>query len=189
MKYVFYCRDSKRIDTNSVHDRLPNNCTFDILRPKIYRIVPNGITTLTNRTLMMGMCLFYWVMRYCRLFSDFDYSIYTVQRGRKIVHYSVVLSRFFRFPFMAENDIQIGPCWTDNEYRRKGIHSFIIRKILDTYQNRGNFKFWYITREDNIASRESIQKTGFIQYGKGKRIRRFGLSVFGKFIIQNENGS
>jgi len=184
MNYIFYCKRSNGIDLNYIDHHLPKSCTIEISKPKIYKIVPKGICTLPNRWSMTVNCFFYWMMHYFKLFNKFDYNIFIVYCGESIVHYSVVLTKYFRYPFMAEHDIQIGPCWTRNEYRRKGIHFFVIQKILTTHQNKSDFKFWYITREDNIASRKSIQKSGFTQHGKGRRSKRLGCKFLGAFIME-----
>jgi len=167
-----------------MNHHLPQGCTIKILEPKIYRILPKGIMTLPHKWSMILNCFFYWVMRHPKLVSKFFYSIFIVYSGRKMVHYSVVSSRYFRYPFMGENDIQIGPCWTNNEYRGRGIHYFVIQTILGTYQDKGDFNFWYITREDNIASQRSIEKSIFLENGRGVRIKKFGLRILGAFIME-----
>lgn len=102
-----------------------------------------------------------------------------------MIQYSVVLPKYFRYPFMAKNDLQIGPCWTHNEHRRKGIASYAIQEILESYKERDR-KFWYIVREKNIASVQFAEKAGFTLYGKGVRKKRFCIRAIGAFAIEKK---
>ncbi len=175
MKYLFYYRQSGSI--NNACCNLPDIYSVEIFRPKIYKIFPRGIAKLNF--------LFWWILWLLRLFSSPDYHGFIVYHEAKVIHYSIILPKFFRFPFMAVNDFQIGPCWTHEEYRRKGIHSLIIQKILKTFNKEGS-RLWYVTREENIASVRSIKKAGFTLQGSGFRKKRLGIRVFGAFVMEEQ---
>jgi len=79
---------------------------------------------------------------------------------------------------MKKNDLEIGPCWTDADYRGQGIYPTVLRYILSTF--KGQFrKFFIFTDEDNIASQKGIIKAGFKLVGKGTK------NSFGRYIINN----
>ena len=86
---------------------------------------------------------------------------------------------------MKNDDLQIGPIWTQENHRGKGIASYAIQKILEAYKKQ-NRRFWYIVREENSISRQFIERFGFTAYGKGIKKKRFGLGVMGSFIIENK---
>ena len=71
-----------------------------------------------DRQLRVLHLVFYWVhhllRRRCR-----EYCVYLVFHGKALVHYSVVRSRDYRFPFMDAGDIQVGPAWTHPDHRRR----------------------------------------------------------------------
>jgi len=172
MFYVLRSQDIKHVDVT-----LSGHYSFEFWKPTIPTIVPKSLFKAP---------FFVWsVLHYLKLFSTPNYSIFMVYLGKKMVHYSVVLPKYFRTPFITKNDLQIGPVWTHNEHRRNGIASYVIQKILQSYKKRGR-KFWYIVREENIASRRLAEKAGFILYGKGVRKKKFGIRAIGTFVIEKE---
>lgn len=80
----------------------------------------------------------------------------------KIVHTSRVVAKNFKYTFLDKNDMEIGPCFTDVEYRGKGIYPMVLAKILKENINRN---FYMVIREDNEASIRGVQKAGFEHVG------------------------
>jgi RimJ/RimL family protein N-acetyltransferase len=93
---------------------------------------------------------------------------------------SHVIGKGWRFPFMRANDIEIGPCWTAYEYRRQGIYSTVIQRILFDFKNH---HAWMFTQETNIASIRGIEKVGFKFSGKGRRTKPLGFHFLGRFCF------
>ena len=54
------------------------------------------------------------------------FIVYIMDENKNIIHHSYALPKFFKFPFMQKDDIQIGPCWTHKDYRGKGIYPFVL---------------------------------------------------------------
>lgn len=174
MKDIFYCKQfDDIINPTSIIAR--DIYSFKIWKPTMYKIMPKGIPSKKS-------FFFWWLFYFPKLFTKSSYSIFTVYCGKKLVHYSLISPKCFKFPFMETIDIQIGPCWTHDRHRRKGIASYVITEILKLYKKK-NRKFWYITREENKASGRVIVKVGFIEYGKGTRKKRFGANIF---VIEDE---
>lgn len=125
-----------------------------------------------------------WIWRLLALLGIFDSraKIYMVFRGGKLAHYSIALSKYFSFPFMTRYDIHIGPCWTREEDRGKGLLRWTIESIIKDCQKEGS-RAWYITRIENEASKAAIEKIGFERIGGGVKKKRFGVSLFGSFSI------
>lgn len=174
-KYIFYIKQSEDMNHNIID--LSKDYSLKIWRPTIWELRPNG--------LFKREFLFWSIFHYLKLFSNSNYSIFIVYYGKEIVHYTVVLPKHYKFNFMAEDDLQIGPVWTHTEHRRKGIASFVIQKILEFYKKQDR-RFWYVVREEHNVSRGFIEKASFTIYGKGIKKIRLGIEQTGSFIIKNQ---
>ena len=163
-KYIFYKGHANTM--NVVNKKLDKNYYFKIWKPKIYKIAPRGLFSI--------IFFIYWICHYLKLFRNSFYSIYLIYYKNEIVHYSVVLPKFFKTPFMKKNDLQIGPIGTKKEHRRKGLAAYAIQEIIKSYKNP-NKKIWYLTRKENIISGQVIEKFGFKAYGEGFRKGRLGI--------------
>lgn len=174
-KYIFYINHSGNISGDS---NLPADYYLKIWKPSFFELVPKGLPKFP---------FFVWsIMYYLKLFRNDNYRIFLVYYDKKIVHYSVILPKHFKYPSMDNNDIQIGPIGTDIKHRRKGIASHAVGKIIETYKNL-ECKFWYLTREDNIPSKEFIENLGFLKYGVGFKKRRIGIGALGHFYLEHKN--
>ena len=114
------------------------------------------------------------------LFTKRKYKIvYVINKKNEIIHYSHILPKLFKFPFMQSNDLEIGPCWTSKEYRGRGIYPFILKYIVEKL-SQDNRRFWIFAHEDNNPSIKGIRKSGFRFVGKGTKSKVFGIySKFG----------
>jgi ribosomal protein S18 acetylase RimI-like enzyme len=129
-----------------------------------------------------------WSIFHClHVFGNRYYSILFVRDGDTIVHRSCILPGYFRWPFMAKDDLQVTAVWTHPEYRRRGIAKFAIATILHRFDN-GKRLIWYISRPDNIASLGLTRATGLQSVGTMQRSKRFGSRVLGSFRIVKPGG-
>lgn len=109
------------------------------------------------------------------LFTFGRYFILYIKDGDRIIHYSHCFTKFYKFPFMTRKDLEIGPCWTDSQYRGQSLYPFAISHIYEQF--RGKYKNFYIfTSQDNIASQRGIEKAGFV---KIMNLRKSG--ILGKY--------
>ena len=161
-KYIFYVGNANNIKI--INKKLKNGYLLKVWKPKIYEIAP--------KELLSFPFFVYWICHYLKLFGSSSYSIFLIYYKNKIAHYSVVLPRFFKTPFMKKDDLQIGPIGTKKEHRRKGLATYAIQKIIETYKNK---KFWYLIRKENIISGKVIEKIGFKAYGEGFKKEKFGI--------------
>jgi RimJ/RimL family protein N-acetyltransferase len=122
------------------------------------------------------------VMHYSHFFANRDYGVLLIHHQGHLVHRSVIFPRYFRFPFMAKEDLQIGDTWTASEYRGKGLATLAVTQVIQRLRKPGR-RFWYVTEVSNLASIRVIEKAGFVKVGEGSRTKRYGLSVFGAFVI------
>ena len=117
------------------------------------------------------------------IFANGDYGVLTIYDGDRLVHRSGLFPRYFRFPFMGKDDLQIGDTWTDPEYRGRGLATLAIRAALTECRRPGR-KFWYLVEEDNVPSIRAAEKAGFRKVGAGNRTKRFGLSALGQYVME-----
>ena len=175
-KYIFYCSNHNALNLRSLS--LKNDYSFELWKPQIDKITP--------KNLFFKSLIVWWVFYYFRIFRSYDYRIFIIYfKNKEVAHYSVVLPKFFRTPFMKNDDLQIGPIGTNEKHRRKGLNSYAIAQIFEFFRGR-DINFWYIVREENKISREFIEKIGFIKYGEGIKKKRFGFGLFDTFIIEKK---
>lgn len=86
--------------------------------------------------------------------------IFYILENRRVIHYSFIIPKNFRFPFMNKEDLQIGPCGTDPDYRGQGLYSKALRMIPVLFSKQTN-TFWIYTTEKNVISQHIIEKTGY----------------------------
>lgn len=105
---------------------------------------------------------------------------YCNDSSNNLVHTSYVMHSRIKFPFMRRNDIEIGPCFTTESFRNKGIYRNVLKKITTDKMFQG-CSFFMIVHENNISSKKGIEASGFEQVGVVKR-------TFAKnYRIANEN--
>lgn len=95
------------------------------------------------------------------------YKIYYVLHQGRVIHWSHVLTKYFRLAFMAAEDGEIGPCWTSPDFRGRGIFPAVLREIVAREPIAGR---WFVfARSDNHASKRAIEKAGFQHAGVGRK--------------------
>lgn len=176
MKYIFFFFPPE--------ERLPENLgrpgrfQFQIWRPGPAKICPPGLPK--------PAFLVWWLFHLFGIFQNQDYGIITVYDDNFPVHYSGIFPKYFRFPFMEKNDLQVGDVWTHENYRNQGIATQALIEIVKANQKNGR-RFWYITDEENKPSQKIAENAGFSIFGKGTRTKRFGIRLFGAFIVTDRH--
>lgn len=98
-----------------------------------------------------------------------------------MIHYSHILPKFFKFPFMNKNDLEIGPCWTSENFRGMNIYPAVLTYILKNLSKK-NRTFYIMTDCDNLASKKGIEKAGFILHAVGGKRGLLGKYYTNEFI-------
>jgi GNAT superfamily N-acetyltransferase len=174
-EYSFYLlRDGDCPDARPA--QLNPRFTHAIWKPRGLEIVPPGTGLLS-----LGG---WWLLHLVHVFRCRDYGVLVIFDGRVLVHRSCVLPKWFRFPFMQLDDLQIASTWTDEGYRGQGIATWAISTILAHYRRPGR-SFWYLVRSSNAASIRVVEKAGFRVAGKGSRTRRWGCRLLGCFQMND----
>jgi hypothetical protein len=109
------------------------------------------------------------------LFTFGKYSIfYAKDSTGKVLHYSHTIPNFFKFPFLNKKDLQIGPCWTDQNHRGKNIYPAVLTYIINFLNNKID-TFYIITDYDNVSSQKGIIKSGFELFALGYKKGLLGV--------------
>jgi RimJ/RimL family protein N-acetyltransferase len=141
-----------------------------------------GVFRFKARDMPAYPFVIWWVFHILHVFSNRDYGLFIIRSGSKVIHRSVITPRYFRFPFMAQDDIQIGDTWTDPTERGKGLATIALESVLKRPSCRKH-TCWYVVEPENRASIRVAEKAGFTLAGRGIRTRRFGLSILGRFVL------
>lgn len=94
--------------------------------------------------------------------------IFYIKHKDEIIHTAFVTPNCSKFPFMTTNDYQIGPCVTNEKYRRKGCYIYMLNYITSISNNHeGNY--YMLVNENNKASILGIEKSGFRKVGNVRK--------------------
>jgi GNAT superfamily N-acetyltransferase len=128
------------------------------------------------------------VFHHGRIFSNRSYQLLLIKKDGELVHRSCIFPGYFRFPFMAAADLQVGDTWTAPSERGKGLAGWALASIIRRLATAGT-TVWYICDQENAASAAVARKAGMKLVGRGIRTRRFGLNLLGKFQIVGSSPS
>jgi RimJ/RimL family protein N-acetyltransferase len=73
--------------------------------------------------------------------------------------FAVLRGRDFRFPFMGPRDVQLGPVWTAEPFRRRGLAAGLCRLALNQVASPASV-LWWLCRLDNQASKGVARALG-----------------------------
>lgn len=80
----------------------------------------------------------------------------------------------FRFPFMAREDVQLGPVWIASDYREHGLATMLCGEALREL-NRPGGNVWWLCKQDNEPSKRVAIRLGLSLVGPVIRNPLFGL--------------
>jgi RimJ/RimL family protein N-acetyltransferase len=162
------------VPANRTAPALPAGYTCERWRPSLFRFAPHGVPFFPF--------VVWWLFHITHVFANREYAVFVIRHGETLIHRSVITPRYFRFPFMAAADLQVGDTWTDPAERGKGLATIALESIIGTPSSR-ECTCWYVVEPDNLASIRVVEKAGFTLAGNGHRTRRFGLGILGKFLL------
>jgi len=123
----------------------------------------------------------WWLFHHGRAFSNREYGALIVHHHGSVVHRSMIFPRYFTFPFMARNDLQVGHTWTAPAYRGRGLATAAIREVLDR-KAAPHRRIWYICDDSNGASAAVARAAGMHQLARAERRSR-GVKAFGYYAL------
>ena len=111
--------------------------------------------------------ILWWAADRVGLLSSTDFTEITISAGHRLLHRLILTPRWYRFPFMARDDLQIGDVWTEPGARGRGLARLAVARALARAGKQR--RVWYVTAADNHASIRLIESCGFILVGEGRR--------------------
>lgn len=161
-KYVFFCFDDQNYDSS-------NDLKYTMLL-KEYDIEQFSPTffTLKKHTANTLLYLFWFLMTFGK------YKIIYLKKDDEIMHYTHILPKFFKLPFLDLSDLEIGPSWTKESYRGKGIFPAVINHTVQCFKEKGR-NFYIFAHIDNIPSQKAIRNAGFHMWAKGYKTDFLGI--------------
>lgn len=124
----------------------------------------------------------WWAFDRLRIFANRHYSLLAIYAGDRLVHRTCIFPRYFRFPFMDADDLQIGDVWTELSHRGKGLAAAALQHAVQTHAN-SNSKIWYVVDDSNRASIKLAESAGFELVGRGDRKSRFAIRALGAYRL------
>jgi RimJ/RimL family protein N-acetyltransferase len=158
----------------------PEGYEFELWEPSLTQLLPRGAPRKTYAV--------WWAFDRARVFRNRDYAVLLGWKGGKLVHRLGVFPRYFRFPFMGRDDLQIGDVWTDPVHRGRGLAAYGLRFAIGRRDSSLPRTFWYLSQEANVASIRVAERVGFVRFGIATRTRRLGLRLLGQFQLQPVQG-
>jgi len=126
----------------------------------------------------------FWLLHVTHMFRSRDHAVFVVTRDKVPVHYTAVVPKYFRFPFMGTDDLLLGSTWTDPRHRGRSIARSVVAEILRAHPDR---RCWYLARVGNLASRSVASASGLRPIGRASRTMRFGLRILGAFRLSQKD--
>jgi len=153
--------------------RLNPEFRIELWRPSLMQLIPPGES---EKPLYL-----WWLFHHGRAFSNREYGALIVHHHGSVVHRSMIFPRYFTFPFMARNDLQVGHTWTAPAYRGRGLATAAIREVLDR-KAAPHRRIWYICDDSNGASAAVARAAGMHQLARAERRSR-GVKAFGYYAL------
>lgn len=138
-------------------------------QPSLFRLKPKGSQWALS---------WWWFYHFTKVLRNKpSYTIFLVYKDKAVAHHSVASVKCFKFPFMEEEDIHIGPIWTDPEHRGEGLAKSTVASLVE-FLAKGNRGFWAMVDMENTAEITVFEKLGFVDLGVVKRNKRFLFSRY-----------
>lgn len=128
--------------------------------------------------------ILFWFFHYLKIFKNSNYHTIFLFKGDELVGSLLVVPKYFKWPFMKDNDIQITYLKIKNRYRGLGYGEELMNFTLEFLKNLDYGVLWYVTDSNNLPSQKLASKLGFEFFGKGKRSLFFN-SILN--VIKSEN--
>jgi RimJ/RimL family protein N-acetyltransferase len=181
--YLFYCYtcgpdEQRRNVRDEMGGGLHPPYWWTLWRPGIWPGLPPG---LPNQRFKLRF-LFRWAVHRLHLFADSCSGALLIYDHRQLVHYSGFTPEYWRFPFIAADDFQIGDTWTEPAHRGRGLASFALQTIVAALAKPGR-RLWYIVEDGNKPSIRVAEKARFTLAAEGTWVRPWGLKLAGAYVI------
>lgn len=104
--------------------------------------------------------LLYWIFHVMGIFKSNDYCVILVYKSNKLVASAMMVPRYFKWPFMADKDLQLTYVMTNPEFRGRGIGELMLKEAINMFSDEDR-NLWYVTDTGNTASIRLCVRMGF----------------------------
>lgn len=161
LRYL-YCKEYHFTASPAFENDFLRICAVKVFKPTLFSLRFAGRERISLSVLLSR--LYFWLITFGK------YRIYYLLDGDRIVHFSYVVPRCVKFPFLGKNEYVIGPSVTSERYRRKGSYVYMLDAITSLAEYK-NATFYMIVSADNLPSVKGIEKAGFIRCGRVSKTR------------------
>ena len=124
----------------------------------------------------------WWALAKSGGFSNPGFTELRIEYCNRVLQRLVVTPRWYRFPFMGPDDLQIGDVWTSPAVRRQQLARIAIAEAHRRFAGPGA-TIWYVTDAGNIASAGLARSCGYRHVATGRRAPRFGVPLLAQYVI------
>ncbi len=162
------------------HVSLPVGYSVSMWWPSRRHPWPSGLDNLRSR----ARFAFRYLLDNVHRFANREVGAVCIYYADSLVHYSAFTPRYFRFPFLSDDDLQIGDTWTAPRHRGRGLAGYALHEILDMKQKNGR-GMWYVVGDNNPASIRVVERAAFELVGTGHWHRPWGIKLLGSYVMTN----
>ncbi len=178
-RYIVY--QSKSVSLKACQVPLGTGYSLETWKPGFLSLAPKGLLT--------PAFVMWWFFHWTRIFKSTEYRILLIRNeDGELAHYTVILPAHFRFPFMQDSDLQIGPIGTMSAHRGNHLASHALQHIVHEHTDFPR-QLWYVVRKENEPSRRLIEKMGFKAAGEGIKLRSLYTRLFSRYILTGRDVS
>jgi ribosomal protein S18 acetylase RimI-like enzyme len=118
-----------------------------------------------------------------RIFRNRNYGALCIDTADgELIHVSSIFPSYFRFPFMQQNDLQIGATYTHPKARGRKLAQLALVEAARHLMKPGR-TIWYLTEAANTASVKAVEAAGFSYVGEGAKMPRLGIRAIGAYQL------
>ncbi|RZJ76715.1 MAG: hypothetical protein EOO45_01305 [Flavobacterium sp.] len=134
-----------------------------VWRPSLFRILPPGFPR---------KYLLFYLAHHLHIFKNRYYSVIYVYDNKNgaLVSSTLLIPKYFKWPFMNDGDLQYSYSITKPHYRGKGVNTFVKQYARVLYNERTT-NFWGLVDPENISSIKVLEKSGLHFYRTAKRVK------------------
>lgn len=129
-----------------------------LFKPTLFKVMPPNYFKFSF--------LVWWLFWNLRILDGKYFIGLVYNLDNKIVHHFLILPKFFKYPFMAKGDMQIGDVWTSPSYRGLNLSAYAISTTVKDILKVDN-SIWYLTTPENYPSIKVAKKLGIPFFNLG----------------------
>lgn len=125
----------------------------------------------------------WWALHKIRVFKSGTYGVLLGVHDGEVVHRSCLMPAWYRWPYMADGDVQVSNTWTHPDFRGRGLAVETLRRVIEaTHESR---TIWYSAHLNNEQSISVGRRAGMTEHAHAVRTKALGLRVLGQFVLDD----